>query len=226
MTASNSSSDTSVSPEHAPSRAGANRAFTMAMTGVRTRCGQLKVAISNHDLDNVQHFAQAGANLWLTGRSACRRLLQGMPSSSPYAEFARQLLEQEYMSLLEVLRQATGMFDVPRVRRTLLDLRETLRVAMARPLVESATAAPRCLPEVETRTRPRWRSFMLRCSAAVLAGAEAVQASARHAAVVLRRPLAIVRAPLLHRARLTCAQAEAMSIADQASHGRHPEPTS
>jgi hypothetical protein len=110
------------------------------MIGVRTRCQQIEGGIENHDYERVGHLAQAAANLWLTGRSACRRLVEGAKPHSPYGESARQELEREYMALLAVFRQALDMFDVPHLQRTLLDLREMLRLAMAKPLLEPVSS--------------------------------------------------------------------------------------
>jgi hypothetical protein len=72
--------------------------------------------------------------MWLTGRAACRRLIERSAPSSLYADAARRLLEDHYMTLLELFERATRTIDVPRMRRALRELRGTLMTAMAHPL--------------------------------------------------------------------------------------------
>ena len=128
-------SDNLVRPEVvAPERIDTSAAFGQAMFRVKTRCGQLAASIDEHDFDNVECIARDAANMWLTGRAACRRLLERCAISSPYADAARRLLEDNYMTVLELFERATRTIDVPRMRRALRELRGTLMTAMAHPL--------------------------------------------------------------------------------------------
>jgi hypothetical protein len=126
----------------ASGRAGISVAFGQAMTGVKTRCGQLAALITAHDFDGVEYTAREAANMWLTGRAACRRFIQRSEASSPYADAARGLLEENYMMLLELFERATCTIDVPRMRRALRELRSTLMVAMAHPLSGESVETP------------------------------------------------------------------------------------
>jgi hypothetical protein len=116
-------------------RIGASSAFGQAMTGVKTRCRQLAMAINAHDFENAEYAARDAASMWLTGRVACRRLIERSATSSPYADAARRLLEDRYMTLLELFGCATRTIEVPRLRKALAELRGTLMTAMARPLL-------------------------------------------------------------------------------------------
>ena len=122
-------------PEGAASERGdTSAAFGQDMTGVKTRCGQLAASITAHDFEDVEYTARDATRMWLTGRAACRRLIECSATSSPYANAARRLLEDNYMTLMELLERATRTIDVPRMRRALRELRGTLMTAMARPL--------------------------------------------------------------------------------------------
>lgn len=118
----------------APVRIDTSAAFGQAMIGVKTRCNQLAASIAEHDFESVEYSARDAANMWLTGRAACRRLVERSATSSPYADAARRLLEDNYMTLLELFERATRTIDVPRMRRALGELRGTLMTAMAHPL--------------------------------------------------------------------------------------------
>jgi hypothetical protein len=123
-----------------PKRAEPNEAFRQAMIGVETRCRDLATAIENHDFEAVEYIAREAMNMWLTGRVACRRFIERAKESSPYADAARSLLEENYMTLLELFACAAKTIEVPRMQRVLHELRGTLMAAMARPLLD-ATAA-------------------------------------------------------------------------------------
>ena len=128
-------SDSNVRPGAvAPARVDTGAVFGQAMTGVKTRCRELAVSIDEHDFENVEFTARDAANMWLTGRAACRRIIERSATSSPYADAARRLLEDHYMTLLELFERATRTIDVPRMRRALGELRGTLMTAMAHPL--------------------------------------------------------------------------------------------
>jgi len=128
-------SNNNARPERAaPERTDTNAVFGQAMTGVRARCEQLATLINAHNVDGVEHTARDAANMWLTGRAACRRLIQRSAASSPYADAARRLLEENYMILLALFERATRTIDVPRMRRALRELRGTLMAAMSHPL--------------------------------------------------------------------------------------------
>jgi hypothetical protein len=126
----------------ASGRADTSAVFGQAMTGVKTRCGQLATSISAHDFDGVEYIARDAANMWLIGGAACRRFAQRGAASSPYADAARRLLEDNYMMLLELFERATRTIDVPRMRRALRELRSTLMTAMANPLSGETVETP------------------------------------------------------------------------------------
>ena len=129
-------SDNDTQPEEAQSTCNApNIAFTRATTGVQTRCRQMAMAIQDHDFERMADLAPAATNLWLTARAACRRLTAHTKEPSPYTDAARRHLEQGYIDLLDLFARATTTIAVPRMRRVLAELRETLVAAMAQPLL-------------------------------------------------------------------------------------------
>lgn len=131
-------SNSNARPEGAASgRIDASAVFGQAMIGVKTRCGQFAASITAHDFENVEYIARDATSMWLTGRAACRRLMERSTTSSPYADAAQRLLEDNYMTLLELFERATRTIDVPRMRRALRELRGTLMTAMAHPLSAS-----------------------------------------------------------------------------------------
>lgn len=124
-----------------PGRAQPNVAFQHAMDGAKSRISQLSVAINNHDFEEVEYLAREAANMWLTGRAACRRLLERAKPSSPYGMSARELLQSSYTSLLEMYGRAEKTIEVPRMRRVLDELRGTLEAANATPLGTTTEAS-------------------------------------------------------------------------------------
>jgi hypothetical protein len=123
-------------PVHgAAARIDADTSFGQAITGVKTKCRQLAMSINAHDFEGVEYTARDATSQWLTGRAACRRLIERSATSSPYADAARRLLEDHYMTLLELFGRATRTIEVPRMRRALAELRGTLMTAMAHPLL-------------------------------------------------------------------------------------------
>src|SRR5882724_7931780 len=89
-----------------PGRAAPSVAFDRAMAGVDTRCSDLTTLLDRGDLDRLEHVARSAANLWHTGRSAYRRLVERNQAASPHVVEARQRLESTYAQLLQVLRRA------------------------------------------------------------------------------------------------------------------------
>jgi hypothetical protein len=85
--------------------------------------------------------------MWLAGRAACRRLIERSAASSPFADAARRLLEDNYMALLELFERATRTIDAPRMRRVLGELRGTLMIAMAHPLSRFPVEAPAAIDQ-------------------------------------------------------------------------------
>ena len=112
-----------------------NDRFGKCMTDVHGRCLALAEAIGNHDFEAVQLIAREAVRGWIAGRAACRKFLAGTKQPSPYAESARELLEQRYMDLLELFLTATAAIAVPAMERTLRELRATLTAANAQPLI-------------------------------------------------------------------------------------------
>jgi hypothetical protein len=109
-------------------------AFGRAMIGVNTKCSELATAIEAHDFEGVVIIAREAVNMWFTGLSGCRRLVERSPTSSPHADAARRLLEETYMMLLKLFEQAARTIYVPRMRKTLAELRVSLVTAIAQPL--------------------------------------------------------------------------------------------
>jgi hypothetical protein len=112
-------------------------AFSRHMIGVRSRCKQLSDAVRGYDLERVIHLTGHAAQLWLSARRDCRRVLQEVRADSLYAESARSELEETYMNLLETFRDALDKIHVSRVRRAVLDARALLTTANAEPLIGS-----------------------------------------------------------------------------------------
>lgn len=112
-----------------PGRASPDIAFHQAMAGVTMRCGDLTALLDNGDFGQVEHTAQSAVNLWLTARTACRRL-----GEREVIEDARQRLESSYTALLELLKRAHTLIDKHETRSVLDDLRITLVGAMTQHL--------------------------------------------------------------------------------------------
>lgn len=112
-----------------PGRASPDIAFHQAMAGVTTRCGDLTTLLDKGDFGQVEHTAQSAVNLWLTARTACRRL-----GEREAIKDARQRLESSYTALLELLKRAHILIDKHETRSVLNDLRITLVGAMTQHL--------------------------------------------------------------------------------------------
>jgi hypothetical protein len=99
------------------------------MSGVEDRCRQLRAAVERHDFEEVEYLAQSATNVWLAGRSACRRLIEQAEELSPYVNTARRLLETNFNSILEQFAHATATIAVPSMHEAIAQLRTTLVVA-------------------------------------------------------------------------------------------------
>jgi hypothetical protein len=126
--------DNEVAPEPVTSAHVDTSPFGRAMIGVNTKCRELAAAIEAHDFEGVVIIAREATNMWFTGRSGCRRLVESSTTSSPHSDAARRLLEETYMRLLELFEHAARTIDVPRMRRVLGELRVALVTAIAQPL--------------------------------------------------------------------------------------------
>lgn len=125
--------DSDVAPgSAAPARIDTS-AFGRAMIDVQALCAQLAAAVAARDSARVVYIAHEATSMWSTGFSACRRLVERSGPSSPHADAARLLLEENYMKLLELFEQAARTIDVPRVQKSLGELRITLVTAIAQP---------------------------------------------------------------------------------------------
>ena len=133
-----------------PGRADPSVAFRQAMTGVQARCAQMARSIDNHDFENAEYMARNASNFWLAGRVACRRLVASRNGASPYIDAARQLLEANYMRLMELLVRAAQTIEVPRLHGALAEIRDTLVAAMAQPLNEDKETAETARPSTGT----------------------------------------------------------------------------
>lgn len=133
-----------------PGRAAPCVAFDRAMAGVETRCSDLTSLLDRGDLDRLDHVARNAANLWLTGRSAYRRLVERDPATSPHVVVARQRLESAYAQLLQVLRRAYKQASDHTTRSQLDDVRHDLVTAAAQPIGDaSATTGARRLGDTQ-----------------------------------------------------------------------------
>lgn len=120
-----------------PGRAAPNIAFGQAMTAVAARCSQIAISLDSQDLGQVAHVFRSAANLWLAGRSACRRLVGNDRDTTPDARAAMALLNESYVGLLELLARAYKVVEELDVRKVLDDVRLMLVTAMAEPLDET-----------------------------------------------------------------------------------------
>lgn len=133
-----------------PGRAAPSVAFDRAMAGVDTRCSDLTSLLDRGDLDRLEHVARSAANLWLTGRSAYRRLLERDPATSPQVVASRQRLESAYAQLLQVLGRAYKQAPDHTTRSQLDDVRHDLVAAAAQPVGDApATAGARRLGDTQ-----------------------------------------------------------------------------
>jgi hypothetical protein len=124
-------------------------AFARLMAGVQLHARRLATAIDRRDIDAIVHIGSVATSMWLTGRTACRRVLESIDESSPYAVAAREMLMDCYMLLLVMFHRATGAIAAPRLREDLRELRRVLMRVMTRPL--RVTTCP-------FECKPTWRS--------------------------------------------------------------------
>lgn len=123
-----------------PGRTEPNVVFARAMYAVETRRHHLAVAIDMRDSEAIAHTARSAADIWLAGRSACRRLIARSNSPSPYADAARRLLDENYMTLMELFARATRVIAIPRTQKVMQEVRAMLMTAMASPIDASPFA--------------------------------------------------------------------------------------
>jgi hypothetical protein len=123
-----------------PGRAAPSVAFDRAMAGVDTRCSDLTAVLDSGDLDRVEHVVRSAVNLWLTGRSAYRRLVERERSTSPHVTAARQCLNAAYVRLLDVLGHAYARAGDHTTRSHLDDVRIELITAAAQPITDGKAA--------------------------------------------------------------------------------------
>jgi hypothetical protein len=116
-----------------PGRAAPSVAFDRAMEGVDTRSSDLMTLLDTGSLDRIEHVARSAANLWLTGRSAYRRLVERDQETSLHVVAARQRLESAYVLLLHILRRAHAQAKDHPTRSQLDDVRIELVTAAAHP---------------------------------------------------------------------------------------------
>ncbi len=124
-----------------PARAAPSVAFDRAMAGVDTRCSDLTTLLDRGNLERLEHVARSAANLWLTGRSAYRRLVDCDRSTSPHVVAARQRLEATYAELLQVLGRAYAEAQDHTTRSQLDDVRIEIVTAAAHPISDLAATA-------------------------------------------------------------------------------------
>ena len=83
-----------------PGRPAPNTAFRRAMNDVAEHCRQLMARLGNQDVCTTEDIIRNAVTLWIVGREACRRIVESNREGSPYAQAARQLLEDMYVRLL------------------------------------------------------------------------------------------------------------------------------
>lgn len=125
-----------------PGRAAPSIAFDRAMVGVDTRCSDLTILLDLGELDRMEHVARSAADLWLTGRSAYRRLAERDQPTSPHVVAARQRLESAYVRLLHVLKRAHTRAPDQTTRSQLDDVWIELVTAAAQPISDAAACGP------------------------------------------------------------------------------------
>jgi hypothetical protein len=102
-----------------------------AVERMHQQCGS---AIDDHDFEAVQYLAEHAATHWLAGRNECRRVLQGIKETSPYALAMRTVLDKNYMALLALFTRATETIAVPGMRQRIERARAELVAANTRSL--------------------------------------------------------------------------------------------
>jgi hypothetical protein len=123
-----------------PGRAAPSVAFDRAMAGVDTRCNDLTAVLDSGDLGHVEHAARSAVNLWLTGRSACRRIVERERPNSQQVAVARQRLNTAYARLLDLLGRAYACAGDHTTRSQLDDVRIELVTAAAQPITDAKAA--------------------------------------------------------------------------------------
>jgi hypothetical protein len=129
-----------------PGRPAPNISFRENMLGIQTRFKQLVRSIDDHDLEAVEHTARSATSHWIAGYHACRRLVATNNTASLYVQTACELLEANYVRLLELLDCATATIKVPRLHGGIARLRAQLVATMAEPLGTAERAAITTLP--------------------------------------------------------------------------------
>lgn len=123
-----------------PGCAAPSAAFDRAMSAVVARCTHLTALLDAGDIARVEQVARSAANLWLTGRSALRRLVERDRAASPQVAEARQRLDASYLMLLRVLRRAHTDAPDLSTRSQLDDVRIDLVTAAAKPIDDPVAA--------------------------------------------------------------------------------------
>jgi hypothetical protein len=108
------------------------------------RCKEMDTAIASRDLEGIPDVAQNALNAWLAARSACRRILAGAAESDSRVTDIRHRLEKGCQMILQRLGMATSAIEVPRTQQMIAELRTTLLVANAQPLIDTMSGP---LPE-------------------------------------------------------------------------------
>jgi len=133
-----------------PGRAAPGVAFDRAMTAVDARCTHLAFMLDGGDLARIEQVARSAANLWLTGLSALRRLVERDRGASPQIADARQRLDATYARLLAVIRRAHAEAPDLSTRSQLDTLWTDVVTAAAKPIDDaSAVAGARSADDTE-----------------------------------------------------------------------------
>lgn len=127
--------------ETSPGRAAPSIAFAQAMAGVAARRSQISISLNSQEFAQIEHDFRSAANLWLAGRSACRRLMANGLEATPDAKAAMDLLNENYRALLELLARTYKAIEELSVRKSLDDVRMSIVKAMAQPLHETTETA-------------------------------------------------------------------------------------
>jgi len=124
-----------------PGRAAPGVAFDRAMAGIDTRCSHMATLLEIGDLQRIAHVSRSAVNLWLTGRSAYRRLVEGGRSATPHATAAPRRLDAAYLVLLQLLKRAHAQAPDHATRSWLDDAQADLITVAAQPISDAALPA-------------------------------------------------------------------------------------
>jgi len=139
-----------------PGRAAPGIAFDRAMAAVDLRCNHLTILLNGGNVERIEQVLRSAVNLWLTGRSALRRLVECSRAQGPQVTAAHQRLDSSYLLLLRILGCAQTEASDLSTRSQLEDMRVDLVAAAAKPIGDErpSSSSPAIAPRFVDKAGP------------------------------------------------------------------------